>query len=105
MKNNNSTTKRTLRVVLALCLLAAPGAWAQGGATRPGTSPLAGSTPISAITSAASAVASITNKIQFHGQVPDSQTNGRYDPLDVCPNVVDPTGHGIHPEPALPVSV
>ena len=99
MKNNNSTTKRTLRAVLALCLLAAPGAWAQGGAARLGTPPLTGGTPVSGTGPTAGAVASISNKIQFHWQVPDNQTNYRYDLLDVCPNVVDPTNYGIQSQP------
>ncbi len=31
--------------------------------------------------------------------MPDNQTNARLDPLDVCPNVVDPAGHGIQSQP------
>ena len=34
-------------------------------------------------------LSSASNKIHFHGQVPDVTTNYRADPLDVCPNPVD----------------
>jgi len=31
-----------------------------------------------------------SNKIHFTGRYPSSNTNARYDPLDLCPNAVDP---------------
>ena len=60
-----------------------------------GSAPAVVSSASSANPAGVAAAVSISNKIQFHGQVPDSQTNARFDPLDVCPNVVDPSTHGI----------
>ena len=98
MKNNNATIYHKFLAVLALLLLAAPGARAQSSAgARPGNPSLAGST--TGPTSGLAANVLISNKIQFHGQVGGAQMNTRFDPLDVCPNVVDPIGHGIQSQP------
>ncbi|MGY3091177.1 hypothetical protein ACVWYF_004243 [Hymenobacter sp. UYAg731] len=99
MKHNNSTIYHQFLAVLALLLLAAPGTRAQGqsNTARPGNLPLVGTT--TGPTSEPALNVLISNKIQFHGQVGGTQLNVRYNPLDVCPNAVDPATHGIQSQP------
>ena len=98
MKNNNSTIYHQCLAVLAFLLLAAPGVRAQSSAgARPGNPSLAGNTTGPPSGPAANVL--ISHKIQFHRQVGGTQMNTRFDPLDVCPNVVNPIGHGIQSQP------
>ncbi|WP_201984119.1 hypothetical protein [Hymenobacter rubidus] len=92
MKKIDRVIYHKLLAALAWLLLASSGAWAQGLPSLVRPSAVAGPAQ-----SASSVL--ISNRIQFHGQVPDTQTNYRADPLDVCPNVVDPTTHGIQSQP------
>lgn len=88
MRHINQSIYRKLLATLAWLLIAAPGAWAQRGAALPALRTLADpAQPAKSVL--------ISNRIQFHGQVPDTQTNYRADPLDVCPNVVDPNNPSI----------
>ena len=96
--------KMTTRLATALLglLLAAPGAGAQNraAAPSPNQSPRTGKASPTVLAGATGTLAPlISNKIQFHGQVPATNINYRADPLDVCPNVVDPASHGIQSQP------
>ncbi|GAB3854795.1 hypothetical protein GCM10028822_25080 [Hymenobacter terrigena] len=88
MKKNYLKTISQLAAAWACLVLATPGAVAQTGpgASRPAALPT-------------NAKVLISNKIQFHGQVGGAQMNTRFDPLDVCPNVVNPIGHGVQSQP------
>ncbi len=74
------------------CLLSNP--WnAKAQVSRPVVlPPTKAATTATTGASASTAAPQISNRIQFHGQVPDNQTNYRANPLDLCPNVVDSNG-------------
>lgn len=101
MKNTYHTLTTWLATALLGLLLTAPEAGAQNRTTPANPQPLPGTGQAkpAAPATAGTLAPLISNKIQFHGQVPDMQTNYRANPLDVCPNVVDPVNHGIQSQP------
>ena len=102
MKKTYRTMTTRLAAALLGLLLAAPGAGAQNRADTPSPGQLPGTGKVNSTIStgpAGTLAPLISNKIQFHGQVPATNINYRADPIDVCPNMVNPVTYGVANQP------